>query len=51
MAQGSPYITVLSSGSLGVGQSLTITLVFTGPTLAAIGYTPEFLAGPIPDFD
>ena len=49
--QGSPYITVLSSGSLGVGQSLTLTLVFNDPTLATIAYTTEFLAGPIPSDD
>ena len=49
--QGSPYITVLSTGSLGIGQSVTITLVFTDPTLATISYTPEFLAGPIPPDD
>ena len=49
--QGNPYITILSSGSLGVGQSLTITLVFTDPTLATITYTPEFLVGPIPSDD
>ncbi len=46
--QGSPYITVLSAGSLGAGQSVSITLVFNDPTLATISYTPEFLAGPIP---
>ena len=46
--QGNPYITVMSSGSLGVGQSLTFTLVFNDPTLASISYIPEFLAGPIP---
>ncbi len=46
--QGSPYITVLDNGSLGAGQSLTITLVFKDPTLAAITDTPEFLMGPIP---
>ncbi len=45
--QGSPYITVLSSGSLGIGQSLTFTLVFVDPTLAAISYTSEFLSGSI----
>jgi hypothetical protein len=48
VTEGSPYITVLSSGSLGVGQSLTVTLIFADPTLATITYTPEFLAGPIP---
>ena len=48
VTQGSPYITVLSSGSLGVGQNLTITLVFTDPTLATITYIPEFLVGPLP---
>ncbi|MGP0065234.1 MAG: beta strand repeat-containing protein [Isosphaeraceae bacterium] len=46
--QVSPYITILNSGSLGVGQSLTITLVFADPTLATITYTPEFLMGPMP---
>jgi len=51
VTQGSPYITVLSSGSLGVGQSVTIALVFADPTLATITYTPEFLAGPIPPGD
>ncbi len=49
--QGVPYITVLSSGSLGIGQSITITLVFNDPTLAPITYIPEFLAGPIPTDD
>jgi uncharacterized repeat protein (TIGR03803 family) len=49
--QGNPYITILSSGSLGVGQSLTITLNFVDPTLAPISYISEFLAGPLPDFD
>jgi hypothetical protein len=48
VTEGSPYITVLSNGSLGVGQSLTVTLIFADPTLATITYTPEFLAGPIP---
>jgi hypothetical protein len=51
VTQGNPYITVLSSGSLGIGQSLTITLVFADPTLATITYTPEFLSGPIPPGD
>jgi large repetitive protein len=46
--QGDPFITVLNSGSLGIGQSLTVTLIFADPTLATINYTPEFLAGPIP---
>jgi hypothetical protein len=49
--QGNPYITILSNGSLGVGQSLTITLTFADPTLAAISYTSEFLAGPLPPPD
>ncbi len=49
--QGDPYITVLSGGLLGVGQSLTITLFFIDPTLAPITETPEFLAGPIPPAD
>ena len=44
-------ITFLSSGSLGIGQSLSITLVFADPTLATISYTPEFVAGPIPPGD
>ncbi len=51
MTQGNPYITVLNSGSLGVGQSLTVTLVFNDPTLAAISYTAEFLAGTMPTDD
>ncbi len=46
--QGNPYIAILSSGSLGAGQSLTVTLTFVDPTLAPISFTPEFLAGPIP---
>ena len=49
--RGNPYITFLSSGSLGIGQSLSITLVFADPTLATISYTPEFVAGPIPPGD
>jgi uncharacterized protein len=48
--QDDSYITILSSGSVGIGQSLTITLIFVDPTLATIAYTPEFLAGPIPNF-
>lgn len=50
-SDGNPYITVLSSGSLGIGQSLTFTLVFADPTLAAISYNSEFLAGPLPTND
>ena len=46
--QGDRYITVLPSGSLGVGQSVNITLIFTDPTLAEITYTPVFFAGPLP---
>ncbi len=46
--QGNPYITILGSDSLGVGQSLTFTLIFADPTLATISYTPEFFMGPIP---
>ena len=46
--EGNPYITILSGGSLGVGQSLTVTLLFSDPSRAAITYTAEFLAGPIP---
>jgi parallel beta-helix repeat protein len=45
---GNPYITISNPGSLGVGQSLTITLVFADPTLATISFLPEFLIGPIP---
>jgi hypothetical protein len=48
VTQRRPYITVLRSGSLGAGESLTITLVFNDPTLARITDAPEFLAGPIP---
>jgi len=46
VTQGNTFITVLSSGSLGVGQSLTVTLIFADPTLGPITYTPEFLSGP-----
>jgi hypothetical protein len=49
--QGNPYVTILAGGSLGAGQSLTVTLFFSDPTFAAISYTAEFLAGPLPDFD
>jgi hypothetical protein len=51
VTQASAYITVVSSGSLGIGQSVTIALVFADPTLATITDTPEFLAGPIPSDD
>ena len=50
-SQGSPYITDLSSGTMGAGQTLTITLIFADPTLASITYAPEFLAGSMPEFD
>jgi hypothetical protein len=51
MTQGNPYITILSSGSLGVGQSLSATLVFSDPTLGGISYTTEFLAGSVSSDD
>jgi Right handed beta helix region len=51
VTQGNPYITILTSGSLGAGQSLSITLVFSDPTLAGISYTAEFLAGAISSDD
>jgi hypothetical protein len=46
--QGNPYITILSTGSLAAGASITFSLVFADPTLAAISYTGEFLMGVIP---
>jgi uncharacterized repeat protein (TIGR03803 family) len=49
--QASPYTVVLTTGSLAAGQSLTFTLVFVDPTLAAIAYSSEFLAEPIPSED
>jgi fibronectin-binding autotransporter adhesin len=48
VTQGNPYITILSTGSLAAGASLTFSLVFADPTLQAITYSAEFLAGPIP---
>ncbi len=49
---GNPYITILGSGSLGIGQRLTVTLIFSDPTRRVpITYQPEFLAGPIPPQD
>ncbi len=48
---GNPYLTILRSGSLGIGQSLTVTLIFADPTGTPITYVPEFLAGPIPPPD
>ena len=46
--EGSSYLTLLSSGSLGIGASLSTTLTFADPSLAAITYMPEFLMGPLP---
>jgi hypothetical protein len=46
--EGSPYLTLLSSGSLGIGASLTSTLVFADPSRAPITFLAEFLAGPLP---
>jgi parallel beta-helix repeat protein len=46
--EGSAYLTLLSSGSLGIGGSLSATLTFADPTQAAITYMPEFLMGPLP---
>lgn len=45
---GDPYVTILSSGSLGAGQNLVFTLIFEDPTFAPITYTSEFLAGALP---
>ncbi len=43
---GSSYIDVLAAGSeLGVGQSVTFTLVFNDPSLISFSYTPRVLAG------
>ncbi len=45
---GNPYITILASGPLGVGQSASIALIFAAPAHTTITYTAEFLSGPIP---
>jgi hypothetical protein len=42
---GSPYIRVLNSGSLGVGQSAAITIRFGDPSMAAITFTPVVYSG------
>lgn len=41
---GSPYITV-SSADVPAGSGVTVTLDFTNPSRAGIGYTPRVLAG------
>ncbi|MHB1560334.1 MAG: hypothetical protein ACYC61_23025, partial [Isosphaeraceae bacterium] len=45
---GNPYLTILASGTLDPGQSLTVTLIFADPTLVPPTYQSEFLAGPLP---
>ncbi len=43
---GSPYIDVLPAGmQLGVGQSITVNLVFSDPGLVSFTYKPRVLAG------
>ena len=43
---GSPYINVLPAGTpLGVGQSITVNLVFNDPGLVSFTYKPRVLAG------
>jgi len=42
---GSPYITLPSVNSLAAGQSATITLSFTDPSMTKITFTPVVYAG------
>jgi len=39
-----PALSVLPSGSLAPGQSVTVTAVFSGPTLAAVNYTTSLVS-------
>jgi hypothetical protein len=39
-----PALSVLPSGSLAPGQSVTVTAVFSDPTLAAVNYTTSLIA-------
>lgn len=45
ISSGNPYITVLPSGSLAPGQSVSIQLNFGDPTKLGITYTTQVLAG------
>jgi hypothetical protein len=42
---GSPYITVIPSGTLAAGQAAAIQLQFANPSKAGITYTPRILSG------
>jgi hypothetical protein len=42
---GSPYITLPSVTSLAAGQSATITLSFTDPSMTKITFTPVVYSG------
>jgi hypothetical protein len=44
MVSAAPALSVLPSGSLAPGQSVTVTAVFSDPTLAAVNYTTSVLA-------
>ena len=42
---GSPYVDVLTGGSMGVGSSVSVGLEFGDPANKPISYTPRVLAG------
>jgi hypothetical protein len=44
MVSGAPALSVLPSGSLAPGQAVTVTAVFSDPTLAAVNYTTSVVA-------
>ncbi len=45
-ANGIPYITVLNSGSLASGDSITFTMIFNAQLGTVITYTPKVFSGP-----
>jgi hypothetical protein len=42
---GSPYITVLNTGTLAPGGSVSVSIQFTNPTNGFITYTPVTFEG------
>jgi hypothetical protein len=46
--QGSPYVTVPGSTSLGSGSSVSVKVLFSDPSKAGVTYSPRVLAGANP---
>lgn len=42
---GSPYLTVPGGNRIGAGETVTLTVRFTNPSLAALSYTPKLFSG------